>query len=267
MSLIPQKVQSIFTSSSSHPLHSLSNQSIAILSFGSIVFINVALAAYRDYKIYLSYGPGGLPYNLRGWFISSCILRPWGTEVFSTGLYDRNPDKRKWLSSDWPPYERGQRPRLGPHPLPQRQLDQLTDEGCKELLKSEFNKLVAANPSIIQFRPSLHEGHTRSIFLADDVPGAPVAKEMLREVSHIHATGDYSVHVVLAPQDCKKVIESGWGQRHPLDGVKFAKYVFGWTIPKEYVLLYAPRTEEEVRILMQVVRASVGYMADTKDVK
>lgn len=86
---------------------------------------------------------------------------------------------------------------------------------------------------------------------------------MLREVSHIHATGDYSVHVVLAPQDCKRVIESGWGQRHPLDGVKLAKYVVGWTVPKEYVLLYAPRTEEETRVIMQVVRASVGYMADT----
>lgn len=95
------------------------------------------------------------------------------------------------------------------------------------------------------------------------MPGAPVAKEMLREVSHIHATGDYSVHVVLAPQDCKRVIESGWGQRHPLDGVKLAKYVVGWTVPKEYVLLYAPRTEEETRVIMQVVRASVGYMADT----
>ncbi|KAJ9395611.1 hypothetical protein DTO282F9_7466 [Paecilomyces variotii] len=263
MSLTPQKIQPYLLPSSSPSLRSLSNQTIAILSIGSIVFINVTLAAYRDYKIYLSYGPGGLPYNIRGWFISSCILRLCGTEVFSTDIYDRNPDKRKWLSSEWPPYERGQRPRLGPHPLPQRQLDQLPEEGCKVLLKSEFKNLVTSNPSIIQFRPSLHEGHTQSIFLADDVPGAPVAKEMLREVSHIHATGDYSVHVVLAPQDCKRVIESGWGQRHPLDGVKLAKYVVGWTVPKEYVLLYAPRTEEETRVIMQVVRASVGYMADT----
>lgn len=132
MSLTPQKLQP-YSLPSSQSSRSLSNQTIAILSIGSIVFINVTLAAYRDYKIYLSYGPGGLPYNIRGWFISSCILRPCGTEVFSTDLYDQNPDKRKWLSSEWPPYEREQRPRLGPHPLPQRQLDQLPEEECKEV--------------------------------------------------------------------------------------------------------------------------------------
>jgi hypothetical protein len=121
---------------------------------------------------------------------------------------------------------------------------------------------------------------------------------MLKEVAHIHGTGDHSVHVVLAPQDCtfypfflfpqifflflslsffllvdylitfpgKKVIESGWGQRHPLDGVRVAKLVLGFTLPKEYILVYAPRTEEEIGLVMEVVKASVGFMTGSREV-
>jgi hypothetical protein len=118
------------TSFSSHPP---SKQTIALFSFGGILLINLSLAIYRDYKTYLSYGPGGLPYNIRGWFISSAILRPLSTDVLNTGLYDWNPDKRIWLPPEWPPYDRGKRPKIGPHPLPQRQLDQIAPGECKEV--------------------------------------------------------------------------------------------------------------------------------------
>lgn len=87
----------------------------------------VLRTAALDYRTYLSYGPGGLPYNLWGWFLSGVVLRPLGRDVLSTELYDRNPDKSSWLPEDWPQKCRrgGPRPRLGSHPLPQRQLDQL----------------------------------------------------------------------------------------------------------------------------------------------
>lgn len=65
----------------------------------------------------------------------------------------------------------------------------------------------------------------------------------------------------------KKIIQSGWGQRHPLDGVKWpTKLIFGWSLPKEYILVYAPRTEEEVCLVMEIVRASVGFMSGSRDV-
>ncbi|KAI7758872.1 hypothetical protein LZL87_014175 [Fusarium oxysporum] len=65
----------------------------------------------------------------------------------------------------------------------------------------------------------------------------------------------------------KRVTESGWGQRHHLDGVGFAKLVFGWTIPKEYILLYAPRNKHEIRVAMEIVKASIGFAADSTDIK
>jgi hypothetical protein len=55
----------------------------------------------------------------------------------------------------------------------------------------------------------------------------------------------------------------GWGQRHPLDGVELTRRIFGWTLPKEYLLLYTPRTEEELQTVMEIVKASAGYMTNT----
>ncbi|KAJ4252864.1 hypothetical protein NW762_010770 [Fusarium torreyae] len=104
------------------------------------------------------------------------------------------------------------------------------------------------------------------MFLVDRSNESAIAKQMLGEVSHIHATGDHSIHVVLSPQDCKKVIESGWGQRHPLDGVQAAKYIFGWTIPDEYILLYAPRSEHEIDVAMEIVAACIGFMTGSRNV-
>ncbi|KIL83660.1 hypothetical protein FAVG1_13118 [Fusarium avenaceum] len=134
-------------------------------------------------------------------------------------------------------------------------------------LEEGFSSIVEANTGLVHFKPSAHEGHTDAIFLNDDRKKNAIVQEMLGEITHIHATGDHSVHVILAPVDCKTVIESGWGQRHPLDGVGLAQLVFGWTIPKQYILLYAPRNKDEIRVVMDIVKASIGFAADSMDVK
>ena len=57
----------------------------------------------------------------------------------------------------------------------------------------------------IVFRPSNHEGSTtQGVFLTDEVKRSSIAEQMDGEVCHIHATGDYAVHVVLAPEDCTR---------------------------------------------------------------
>lgn len=38
-------------------------------------------------------------------------------------------------------------------------------------------------------------------------------------------------------------------------------------IPAEYVLIYAPRTEAEVEIVMQIVAASIKFMTGREDVR
>lgn len=65
----------------------------------------------------------------------------------------------------------------------------------------------------------------------------------------------------------KKVLESGWGLRHPLDGAKSLKYLMGGTISYQYVLVYAPRNPEEIETAIEVVKASIGYMTGSRDVR
>ena len=85
---------------------------------------------------------------------------------------------------------------------------------------------------------------------------------MLREISHVHLNGDHSVHVTLSPQDCIKVLDAGWGQRHGLAGVETLKLLAGFALSPQYILLYAPRDIAEIQTIIEIVQASISYMSD-----
>lgn len=87
---------------------------------------------------------------------------------------------------------------------------------------------------------------------------------MLREISHVHSSGDHSLHVTLSPQDCIKVLNAGWGQRHGLAGVETLKLLAGFTLSYQYILLYAPRNRAEIQTVVEIVQASVSYMSDSQ---
>jgi len=59
------------------------------------------------------------------------------------------------------------------------------------------------------------------------------------------------------PADAKLVIERGWGQRHPL-----SKY--GWWVPKEFVMVYAPRDKSEVEVVAKIVEAATWWVGGVK---
>jgi hypothetical protein len=80
----------------------------------------------------MSYGPGGAPYNVFGWLVVTTLLRPLASEMFSTDMYDRNEDKKSWLSAGDLTI-RGERPVVGPHVVPQRQLNQVPGKEIKEV--------------------------------------------------------------------------------------------------------------------------------------
>ncbi|KAL1987305.1 hypothetical protein VTN96DRAFT_4333 [Rasamsonia emersonii] len=230
----------------------------------AVLSATVAPAIYRDYRDFISLGPGGVPHNVIGWLGVSLVLCPLGREMFSTEVYDRNPDKRSFLSEADVPRREGRRPVVGRHVVPQRQMDQIPGAEIKEKLTAAFTSLYQQNQHLVKLSTSLHESNTEALFLADGVRGnEPVATDMLREISHIHGTGDYSVHVTLPPQDCKKVIQAGWAQRHAFSGNTIFKRlgVKRLRLPAEYVLIYAPRNEEELKTVMKFVRASVAYLA------
>lgn len=233
--------------------------------FTSIVLISLGLApsAYRDYRTFLSYGPGGVPYNLVGWLFTTLFLGPLGSEMLSIGIYEQSEDESTWLPARGLVAREGGRPVIGPHVVPQRQLSQIPDKHVQEKLVAAYQTLSSQNQHLVRLAPSKLEKHTDALFLSDTIVPSTIAREMNGEVSHIHGTSDHSVHVTLSPSDCKTVIEAGWGQRHPLDGSKVVKRLIGISLPNQYILIYAPRNEKEIETVMQIVKASVGYMTDT----
>lgn len=64
------------------------------------------------------------------------------------------------------------------------------------------------------------------------------------------------MHLTLPPADLKAVLEAGWGERHPLSrGGWFERFV-----PAGFVMVYAPRDEGEVEVVIEVVRAAGWYV-------
>lgn len=231
--------------------------------------LGIAIAlALNDYRTYMSYGPGGLPYNAKGWLMAS-VARLISAEQLSTSAYnDRTlplAEKPPLLPPAFPPPRAISRPRLGPHPVPQRQLDQLPNDEVRQKLIERFQALGkrAVEHGLIEIRQSRFERQHDAFFVAKDRQWHAIAEETGGEITHVHAGLDGSIHVTLHPSDCKAVIEAGWAQRHAFSGVKVLKKVAGFTLPINYVLIYAPRNDAEIDVAMAIVKSSIGFMTDS----
>lgn len=92
--------------------------------------------------------------------------------------------------------------------------------------------------------------------IADHIPSPhSIARSTKREIVHVHTEGkasaDYSLHLCLSPADCKEVITKGYGERMSLAGS---------FMPEEYLIIYTPRTEEEVEVVGRIVEGAIGFM-------
>ena len=72
-----------------------------------------------------------------------------------------------------------------------------------------------------------------------------------REFAHIHPEYDGSFHMILSESDCAHVLEQGWGELHPLAAQS--------SIQPTVTLVYAPRDDEEIEIVMAIAEASYRY--------
>ncbi|KAI0784337.1 hypothetical protein C8Q75DRAFT_736212 [Abortiporus biennis] len=215
---------------------------------------------YNNYLHFLEIGPGALPYNVFGWLIA-LALRPFARNTKTVDGYVRKGEDEKGFLEGGFKERRGGRPKMSWHVAPVRQLDRLASKDMNEKLDALFDQIVTLNPSLIQYATSPHERLHNGIVLHPSLPAPhPVASHALREVAHIHPS-DHSMHVVLAPKDCKIVIEKSWGERHPLSGSPVFKI-----LPKEYVGIYAPRDDEELEVVKKILVASLKYMTGREDV-
>lgn len=102
------------------------------VAFAIPIILTLVPRAYRDYKIFMSYGPGGVPYNVFGWLFAAVLFLPLTSNTRDTKIYDDSEDTRTWLHVEGL-RDRGERPIIGPHAVPQRQLSQLPDEDIKKV--------------------------------------------------------------------------------------------------------------------------------------
>lgn len=114
---------------------------------------------------------------------------------------------------------------------------------------------MAKHSAHVVVRTSVLEKAGEAVLLADhiDTPHSICGKTK-REIAHVHAgegSGEYSMHMCLSPTDCKEVITKKWGERMTLAGV---------FVPHEYLIIYTPRTREEVEVVKSIVDAAIVFM-------
>lgn len=220
-----------------------------------MVAVMVALVvrwARMDYRRWVALGVGGLPLHPGGWLLMS-LLR----------LFKRNGIKAVQLqahlqSEDDHPYlgqvirRAGLRPLVPAYSVPQRQLTQTISADHMQRLKAVFDAAVKSNDGALHYKQSFFEKHHEAITLCHPECGHAHGRISHGEVAHIHPA-DGSMHMVLSPSDAVKVIEAGWGELHGLAG-------FMGRLPVSYTFVYAPRSEQEVEVVSQLLHAAVAHM-------
>jgi len=229
-----------------------------------------------NYRKFLALGKSGLtPLGPLGWILA-LTLTAFGRETVSTAEYEKATTKERWLET--PVERRGARPVTGWHCVPHRQMDRMPSDEIANRLEVIFDKHVAANPTLVQTTLSPHERTVPGMIIHPDIPSPHKdAVQGLREIAHVHPL-DHSLHVILSPADsktgasfCPRVlrpkfhiklaVDLGWAERHPLSGV--SRFL---PLPNNYLLVYAPRDEEELDVVERILVASMGYMTGSRSV-
>lgn len=108
--------------------------------------------------------------------------------------------------------------------------------------------------------PHVHEGRSRvslpssrAAWINDETPiNTPLAE---REFTHLHQDpGPGSQHLALPPDDADVVLAQGWGEPHPIDGLKAGV---------RYLMIYAPRDEADLVAVRSIVSRAHAWTLAT----
>ncbi|KAH6607060.1 hypothetical protein Trco_003373 [Trichoderma cornu-damae] len=118
-------------------------------------------------------------------------------------------------------------------------------------MNSHLSDLATSRPEALAVKPSgLEAKENPALWLV----GAPLPKYLAKgtkgEIVHVHP--EASSHMVLSLKDAEEAMAKGWAELHPLSGV------MGW-LPLPYVMIYAPRDEEEFGVWTKFVDAAVAF--------
>lgn len=96
---------------------------------------------------------------------------------------------------------------------------------------------------------------TRALHLEQEFANGPVEAFAPdgnhSEFGHLHGADDGSLHMTMAQPDAEAVVEAGRGEWHP--SVQLGIF------PPNLVMVYGPRTEDEVETIMTIVERSYRH--------
>jgi hypothetical protein len=237
-------------------------QGVNLTKFGLSASASVlGIFVVQGYVSWKSFGVGGSPPNFLGYLRSHLV----GMFNLLT-LYDRRnvsslsaTSSTRYISDKELPARQGPPVKIRYPPLPHRQVPEtLAPEQNDRVMRNLsciIPNLASSRPDLFEIRPSNAEGgSTDALYARANNPMLnPIAHKpfytLYKEIAHLHPQ-DRSLHVWLSDADAKAVVEKGWGERF---AVKFA--------PSGYVMVYAPRNEDEVNIVRKIVKAGAIWFA------
>ncbi len=130
------------------------------------------------------------------------------------------------------------------HPFPHQQIDQRAPEDLQEQL---FQRAIRL-PGVRVGRSLVSLPESRAFHLEADAVGGPSAAfQRGTEFAHIHTDNDGSLHLTLPPDLYTEVLDTGWGEPHPVSGT---------------MMLFGPRDEDEVEVAWTILEASWRWAHD-----
>jgi len=211
-----------------------------------------ALYVHKDYHAFLSLGPGGTPATPLGYLkiklLSLVCLRDPHRPISIPSHF--RPQQGYFHNDEALPRRTGERP-VVQGIAPQRLQTQKSDGKVYTRLVDMIKGLAADSKNQLVERTSCFEKHSPGLFTT-----VPIMQTCDGEVCHVHPS-DGSTHMTLHPADVNLAMRKGWAERHPLARG-------GWCrrfVPEEFVLVYAPRDEAEVKIVAQIVAAGVWWVS------
>jgi hypothetical protein len=142
------------------------------------------------------------------------------------------------------PQRAGPRPRTTPWAPHVQQ-----DHNAPVKMQAALTERVFVLPDVEERPGTVANPAERAIWLRDDVRVASQDAFLgNREIGHFHPW-DGSLHIVLLPELAEAAVDAGWAEVHP---VALAGHA-----PKNRVMLYGPRDEGEVEVILSLIAAAV----------
>lgn len=141
--------------------------------------------------------------------------------------------------------------RPGPRPSTRRQLPhtQLDQQPVDPGVRDELARRAFGLPGVSEGPSGISVPGARALLL-DPSDAAERAEAFLvgTEFAHLHPAPDLSLHVTLPEGTARAAIAAGWAEWHP--------FVDDGRLPPTVVMVYAPRTTDELDVVTTLLEAS-----------